>query len=148
MLFRSNATAKARGDVVEEHFKEAWEFTSNQVHRAVWEYDDTKKEGRYKRLESRAFDSKNLCNELLDGKALEIDREGGTGKRVMFVGTPYLFGGRSIEVELNGKTLLDLHEACTSYGYRESNARAFATLYEKLASQARARFKDKTETTR
>ena len=141
----SAESAKARGTTVAEDLKEAWEFTPGQLHRAVWEYDEQKKEGVYHRVESRVFDTQRLCQDLLAGKALEIERNTGTGQPVNFYGTPYCMGGRSVEVVFNGATILNLHEACVFAGYRESNARAFAALYEKLASQARAQFKAKVK---
>jgi alpha-L-fucosidase len=58
----------------------------------------------------------------------------------MFAGTHYNVGGRSIEILRNGTTVLRLGEHCASAGYTESAARAFGTLYELLASQARAEF--------
>ena len=141
----SEESAKARGTTVAEDLKEAWEFTPGQLHRAVWEYDEQKKEGVYHRAESRTFDTQRLCQDLLAGKALEIERNAGTGNPVNFYGTPYCMGGRSVEVMLNGTTILNLYEACVMAGYRESNARAFAALYEKLANQARAQFKTKAK---
>ena len=122
----------------EKKFKESWEFTTDHIHRMVHE----KKENGYRdrRVESRPFDSKNLCGELLLGKAIEIESDDGTGAHTIFAGTPYDFGGRSIEIARNGEELLHLGENCAAGGYAKSNALAFAALYEKLASQARAAF--------
>jgi hypothetical protein len=102
------AHAKAPGDRVSEELKEMWEFTSNQVHRVVIE----SKEGKlsYHRIESRPFDSKGICKDLLEGKAIEIHARKGEGPEVAFVGTSYHLGLRSIEVVWNGETILDLHE--------------------------------------
>ena len=137
------ADVKAAGDQEAEFFKETWEFTSNQVHRAVADSKD--KKVIYRRVESRPFDSKGLCKELLDGNAIEIQARKGVGPEIAFVGSNYHAGSRWIEVEWKGKTVLDLGE-CDGpllVLYRESDARAFGALYERLASQARAAFNPK-----
>jgi hypothetical protein len=134
---------KASGDRVPEELKEMWEFTSNQVHRVVIE--STLGKLVYHRVESRPFDSRGICKELLEGKAIEIQARKGKGPKVAFLGTSYQLGSRFIEVVWNGKTILDLHESCAAGLdlYRESDARAFGALYERLASQARVSFKSK-----
>ena len=95
-----------------------------------------------------AFDCALLerdLRELLEGKAIEIQARKGKGPEVGFVGTRYHRGSRSIEVVWNGETILDLHETNgpALHLYRESDARAFGALYERLASQARVLFKSK-----
>jgi hypothetical protein len=124
---------------------ELWEFTSNQVHRVEGKHRDGK--SAYHRIESRPFDSKGMCGDLLDGKAIEIQARNGKGPRVALAGTPYRRGSRSIEVVWNGEAILDLHETNGAVldVYRESDARAFGALYERLASQARAVFRPKAE---
>ena len=117
---------------------ELWEFSSNQVCRVECRF----REGKpiYDRIESRPFDCKGICKDLLDGHAAEIHRRKGTGPGTVLAGTIYHRGTRSIEVEWNGKTLLDLHETNgpTLDVYPETDARAFGKLYERLAAQARA----------
>ncbi len=76
---------------------------------------------------------------------MEIHARKGTGPEMGFVGSRYRRGSRFITVEWNGRTILDLHE---SNGpaldlYRETDARAFGALYERLASQARGLFNPK-----
>jgi hypothetical protein len=139
---------KASGDRVSEQLKETWEFTSNQVHRVVFEYKEDKI--TYHRVESRPFDSKGICKDLLEGKAIEIRARKGEGPKVGFVGTSYHLGSRSIEVVWNGETILDLHEIRAAFPdlYRESDARAFGALYERLASQARVLFTSKADETK
>ena len=134
---------KAPRDRVAEELHEKWEFTSNQVHRVVLEYKEDKI--TYRRVESRPFDSKGICKDLLEGKAIEVQASKGKGPRVAFVGTSYHLGSRFIEVVWNGETILDLHETNGPAldVYRESDARAFGALYERLASQARDLFKSK-----
>ncbi len=133
--------AKARGVEIPESFEEIWEFTSTEVHRLEYVVNE-KRRAHYRRIESRPFDSKTLCQQLIDGKLLEI----GTGKAVgelrQFVGTPYCTGGRFIEFYRTGSPnpLVDLSEHCTGAGYHESDAVAFAELYETLARQGRAAF--------
>ena len=132
---------KAAGDRTPEGLLEKWEFTANQVHRVVPEYKEDKL--TYDRVESRPFDSKSLCKDLLEGKAIEIQARTGVGPEVALAGTPYRRGSRFIEVVWNGETILDLHET-NGAGlnlYRESDARAFGALYERLASQVRVSFK-------
>jgi hypothetical protein len=131
---------KAPGD---ELLQESWEFTSTQVHRVVYEYGKDK--GTYNRVESHPFDSKGLCKDLLEGKAIEIQARRGEGPEVGFVGSGYHHGSRSIEVVWNGTTLLDLGETNgpALHLYRESDARAFGALYTRLASQVRALFPSK-----
>ncbi len=128
-------------DNVPDELRETWEFTSNQVHRVEIEYNKDK--STYKRVESRPFDSKNICKDLIEGKAIEIQARKGKGPEVAFVGTHYHRGSRNIEVEWNGETILDLGETngAELQVYRESDARAFGALYERLASQAHAMFK-------
>jgi hypothetical protein len=132
---------KASGDRVPEELKETWEFTSNQVHRVVFEYKKDK--STYNRVESRPFDSKGICKDLLEGKAIEIQARKGEGPEVAFVGTSYHLGSRFIAVVWKGETILDLHETNGAFLdlYRESDARAFGALYERLASELRAAFR-------
>ncbi|HEV7405228.1 MAG TPA: hypothetical protein VGO11_19950 [Chthoniobacteraceae bacterium] len=141
------AAAEARGVDFSKRLDELWEFTADRVYRVVMEVPPHKPgenlESVYRRVESRPFDSKALCRELLDGKSLEIAEEEGQGEPLQFVGTHYNIGGRSIQVLRNGESVLHLGEHCTSAGYAETDARAFAALYEKLASQARLLFKAK-----
>jgi hypothetical protein len=136
---KARAEAKARGVVFQESLHETWEFTSNQVHRVIMEHKNG--DYVYRRVDSRPFDAKNLCKELIDGKAIEIMAREGKGKLMPFVDTNYTVGWRSIEILWNGKTVLELTEGCADGGYAESDARAFAALYERLASQARVLFK-------
>jgi len=134
---------KASGDCVSDQLHETWEFTSNQVHRVVFEYKEDKI--TYHRVESRPFDSKGICKDLLEGKAIEIQARKGKGPESVLAGTPYERGSRSIEVVWNEETILDLHETNgpTFHAYRGSDARAFGALCERLATQARALFKSK-----
>lgn len=126
-----------------EPVSETWEFASNQVHRVEPEYKDDKI--TYRRIESRPFDSKGLCKDLLEGKAIEIQARKGKGPPIVLLGTPFERGSRSIAVVYNGETILDLHETNgpALVAYRESDARAFGALYERLAIQARVLFKSK-----
>lgn len=138
----AQAAAKARGELLVEPFKEVWEFTSTDVYRVVYE-SDSKKQSKYRRLGSVSFDSTSLCQELLDGKLLEIGTGKGTGEPTQYVGSDYELGGRSIEIYRNDETepLLEIYEHCTGPGYPESDARAFGELYEKLARKGRQAFK-------
>lgn len=134
---------KVAEDGVPDELREMWEFTSKQVHRVVFEYKKDK--SLYHRVESLPFDSKRLCKELLEGQAIEIQARQGEGPEVGFVGTHYHRGSRDLEVVWKGETILNLLETngATLHLYRESDARAFGALYERLAGQARAAFKSR-----
>lgn len=135
------ADVKASGDQDPDGLRERWEFTSNEVHRTEY------KEGvdDYCRVESHPFDTKVICQDLLDGNALEIQARKGKGPKVAFAGTIYRKGTRSIEVVWRGENILDLLET-NGAGlvlYRETDACAFGALYERLAARARDLFKSK-----
>lgn len=133
---------KASGNRVPNEMRETWEFTANQIRRVV---PGEEKDGS--RAESRPFDSKDLCKVLLEGKAIEIQAGKGEGPEVGFVGSGYHVGSRSIEVVWKGETVLSLLETngAALHLYRESDARAFGALYEKLATQARMVFHPQAE---
>ena len=139
---------KASGTRVPDELKETWEFTSKQVHRVVPDYKNDK--STYDRAESRPFVSKGICKDLLEGKAIEIQARKGEGPEVGFVGTRYHRGSRFIEVVWRGETILELHETNGPFLglYRESDARAFGALYERLAGQARKAFKSGADNAR
>ncbi len=146
MIVRVSAclgAAEKTDSVVPEQLLETWEFTPNHVHRVVRDYKGDRPV--YQRVESRSFDSNGLCGLLLDGKAVAIQERKGEGPRTGLVGTPYRIGSRTIEVEWNGRTILDLYETNgpTLNFYRQDDARAFGALYEKLAGMARDLFKGK-----
>jgi hypothetical protein len=131
---------KAAKNGAPNEMRESWEFTANEVRRIVPGEEDNAS-----RAESRPFDSKDLCKLLLEGKAIEIRARKGEGPEVGFVGSGYEIGSRSIEVVWKGETVLTLIETNgpTLHLYRESDARAFGALYEKLATQARVLFQPK-----
>ncbi|MGC4002115.1 MAG: hypothetical protein QM811_02775 [Pirellulales bacterium] len=116
---------------------ESWELTTDEVH--LVEHRTEAGKTVYARLASRPFDSRTICQDLLDGRALEIHERKGTGPEIVLAGTKYGRGSRSLEVVWNGRTILDLHETNgpTLDAYRETDARAFGKLYERLAAQAR-----------
>jgi hypothetical protein len=135
--------AEARGVDFSRKLEETWEFTTTHVHRVVTE--ESKKSGEglvYRRVDSRPFDTGNLCKELLEGKLLAIGDDQ-KGECRQFVGTHYNIGHRAIDVIVNGKSVLWVGEACTGAGFHERDAIAFAELYEKLAKRARAAFETK-----
>jgi hypothetical protein len=123
---------------------EWWEFTSGQIRR-IANANDTS--GTSELAETRPFESKGLCKDLLDGKVVQTAAEAGEGPKVGFVGSRYQRGTRSIELLWNDETILQLMETNgpALRFYRESNARAFGVLYEHLADQARATFKSKLD---
>lgn len=118
--------------------EEQWEFADGAVHRLVIATVDGKHV--LKRVESRPCDARALCAIALEGKLCDMEDMEGEGKSVLFAGTAYDVGLRSIEVLRDGKTLLEVGECCVFGGYPETKARAFAALYEELASLARRAF--------
>ena len=132
----------AKDDVIDE-LKESWEFSSDQVHRV--EFESKKGKSIEHRAESHPFDSKELCKDLLEGKVIKIQARKGEGPEVAFAGSGYGRGSRSIELVWQGEPILELYETNgpAHHLYRETDARAFGKLYERLASQARASFKAK-----
>ncbi len=120
---------------------EEWEFATDHVYRIDRSVEPQRTADR--QVESRPYDSKEICKVLLDGKAIDIQARRGTGPEVLLVGSAYERGSRSIDMVWNGATILDLHETNGPIlvRYPESDARAFAALYDKLANQARALFK-------
>ena len=122
-----------------KHLKETWEFTPEHVHRVVRE--EVGKETVYRRAESKPFDTKNICNTLLDGGIHAIATQEGMGEWLHFVGTEFDYGHRSIEIFVDGKSAIQVGESCADAGLAASNARAFANLYEQLALPARAKFR-------
>ena len=121
--------------VEEKKFEEHWEFTAKHVHRVSMEYRDDK--WVRTTVESKPFESKQVCETLIASKATEIAARKGTGECKLFVGTGYHLGGRSLEVIQGDQELLELYEHCTGAGFPETDAVAFAKLYETLASYAR-----------
>ena len=138
----------ASEDHVPAELRETWEFTSGQVRRVRSE-DITEKSTAHPE-DSRPFESKGICKDLLEGKAFEIQARKGEGPEVGFIGSDYHRGGRSIEVVWKGETVLHLYETNGPFlkFYRETDARAFGALYERLASQARVLFKSKPAETK
>ena len=118
---------------------ENWELTCDQIHRLrIKPAEGTRIE--YQKVESIAKDSKGVCQDLLDGKIDVIALGEGEGKARHFVGTDYEVGHRSIEILIDGKRVLEVGESCVFAGLPETDARAFAALYERLARRARSAF--------
>ena len=128
------------GTSKEDKSSEAWEFTSDKVHRIVRGVKGNSV--IYRRDKSLPFDSERLCRELADGRILEIRDNKGAGEPVRFALAleGYDQGERSIEILVDETPVIRLGESHLSPGYLEPHARNFATLYEKLASQAQAVF--------
>ena len=124
----------------DSRLKETWEFSSGQVHRVV--IDESKGPARYRRERTLAFDTRNICRQLLDGKLFRIEAAEGTGKTRMFAGTAFEggVGDRAIEILIDGESAVWVGESCVFAGLPETDALAFNALYEQLASQARAAF--------
>jgi hypothetical protein len=142
-MTRLPSQTRKHGAGVEKTFKERWEFTPNRIDRIVEIPGRNGGNATRERAESLPLDTSNICKELLDGRILTIG-EDDTGKRENFIGTDYDIGHRSIEITLNGKSMLYVGESCVVAGYAENDARAFAALYEKLASHARDAFEAKS----
>jgi len=134
------AEAERKGVDFTKALRETWEFTSNRVYRVAVETPGKDGDGKvYRRVESALFDSSSICKEMLDAKifAFGDDEE---GERQHFAGTDYDVGHRSIELFVNGKPAFHVGESCAVAGFAENDARAFAALYEILASKARGLF--------
>ncbi len=133
-------TQETPSEPLPERLQENWEFTPKEVRRVAFEADDEERA-----VESRPFDSKELCKYLLEGKAMEIQTRKGKGQQVAFAGSPYCRGSRFITVLWNGRTILDLHETNgpALQLYSETDARDFSALYDRLARQARLAFSPK-----
>lgn len=142
MVVRISACLGERDDAADKadfpiELRESWEFTSDRIRRVRSEGETDK------RPEARVWEAKDICQDLLAGQALEIQERKGEGPTVGLIGTPYRRGGRLIEVIWKGQTVLHLYETNGPFlsFYRETDARAFGALYERLASQARGRFR-------
>jgi hypothetical protein len=134
------AAAERKGADFTKAFRETWEFTSDRVHRVVSETPEKSGSGKvYRRVESAPFDARSLCKEMLDAKIFTLGDEE-EGAHLHFAGTDYDIGHRSIELFVNGKSAFHVGESCAVAGFAENDARAFAALYETLASKARGKF--------
>lgn len=123
--------------------KEAWEFSAGQVHKIEYRKASASSKAGYQRLKSLPFETKNLCEELIEGDAFEIEAGEGDEKSAQFVGTQCRLGFRRITVLIDGKVELELEESCLFAGYPKSLAKKFAVLYEQLAQHARDEFSKK-----
>jgi hypothetical protein len=137
---RSRIEAKNRGAKPNEELNEIWEFTSKEVHRVV--IDKPSNNPVYRRVKSIPFDSKSLCKELLEAKLQVIELGEGKGDPLQFLGTPFDRGHRGIEVRVDNQVQVHVCETCFGAGYPASDARAFAKIYKRLATQARAAFQE------
>lgn len=137
------AAAQARGEKFDESIEEIWEFTAERVYRVEMRRDGEPMR-RYQRTDSKSWDSRRLCGELLEGKLLEIGAQEQEGPAELFAGTPYTRGERSIQVLRNGQVLLEVGEHCAEAGYSEKDAQAFGALYERVVRPARAKFRATT----
>ena len=133
------AEAERKGADFTKALRETWEFTSDRVHRIVAESSGKRGDGNiYRRVESAPFDSRSICKDMLDAKIFTLGDEE-EGAHLHFVGTDYDIGHRSIELFVDGKSAFHVGESCAVAGFAENDARAFAALYEKLASKARGK---------
>ena len=124
----------------DENTKERWEFSAGKVHRLV--INDSKGSAPYRREKTLAFDTTNICRQLLDGKLFVIASGEGTGKARMFAGTAFegAVGERAIEILIDGEPAVEVGESCLFAGLSKTDALAFHALYEQLAEQARNAF--------
>ena len=131
---------EASGADEHKNTKERWEFSPGKVHRLV--INDSNGSVLYRREKSLAFDTANICRQLLDGKLFVIEAQKGTGTARMFAGTGCegAVGERTIEILIDGKPAVDVGECCLFAGLPKTDALAFHALYEQPASQARHAF--------
>jgi hypothetical protein len=123
-----------------ENTRERWEFTAGKVHRLV--INDSKGSAPYRREKTLAFDTANICRQLLDGKLFVVAAQKGTGKARMFAGTAFegAVGERAIEILIDGESAIEVGECCLFAGLPKTDAVVFHALYEQLAEQARNAF--------
>ncbi|MEK9986025.1 MAG: hypothetical protein VW879_14905 [Opitutae bacterium] len=124
-----------------ENAKERWEFSPGKVHRLA--INESKESALYRREETLAFDTDDICRQLIESKLFSIAAGEGTGKPArMFSGTSLegSLGERGIEILMNGESALEVGESCLFSGLSEIDAHAFNFLYEQLANQARNAF--------
>jgi hypothetical protein len=134
------AQAERKGVDFTKALRETWEFTSDRAHRVVVEAPGKSGEGSvYRRVESAPCDSSRICKEMLDASIFTLGDEE-EGEHQNFAGTDYDVGHRSIELFVKGKSAFFVGESCAVAGYAEKDAKAFAALYEALASKARGKF--------
>jgi len=134
------AQAERKGVDFTKALRETWEFTSNRAYRIAVETPGKSGDGTvYRRVESAPFDSRSICKEMLDAKIFTLGDDD-DGERQHFAGTDYDVGHRSIELFVNDKSAFHVGESCAIAGFAENDARAFAALYETLASKARVMF--------
>ena len=131
---------EASGADEHENTKERWEFSPGKVHRLV--INDSRGSAPYRREKTLAFDTTNICRQLLDGKLFVIAAREGTGKARMFAGTAFegAVGERAIEILIDGEPAVEVGECCLFAGLPKTDAVAFHALYEQLAEQARNAF--------
>jgi hypothetical protein len=137
-------TAGARSN---DRLKETWEFSRGKVHKVISDIPQLQPPDSFvpRTVESQPCNTKDLCEELLSGRLLEVSQRKGSGEATRFVGTEYDIGDRAVMLLVDGRPVLDVRESCLFTGFPESDALAFAKLYEQLASQARAAFSAKLQ---
>lgn len=118
---------------------EDWEFTEGEVHRIVLQRSGENKTAR-RREQSLPFDTSSICKLLVNGRAFEIQANDSIEEGLLLADHEGALGGRSIEAMLGDEYVLELYEHCTGAVHGVTHAHAFARLYERLASQARAAF--------
>jgi hypothetical protein len=134
------AQAERKGIDFQKVLRETSEFSSNRVYRVVVETPEKSGDGVvYRRAKSAPCNSRSICKELLDAGIFTLGDEE-VGERRHFAGTDYDIGHRSIELFVDGKSAFHVGESCAVAGFAENDARAFAALYETLASKARGKF--------
>lgn len=123
--------------------RETWEFSADQVHRVATENPkDQNARGKriYRRIESKPYEPKGICKELLDADIFALADRQGEGP-VHFAGTGCDIGHRQISILLNGSEAFSVGESCAVAGFAQDDAEAFAALHNKLAARGRNAFK-------
>lgn len=123
--------------------RETWEFTGDQVHRvAIENPNDQNARGKriYRRIESKPYEPKGICKELLDADIFVLADRQGSGL-VHFAGTGCDVGHRQISILVNDNEEFSVGESCAVAGFSQDDAEAFAALYNKLAARGRNAFK-------
>ncbi|MEM7397187.1 MAG: hypothetical protein AAF492_33110 [Verrucomicrobiota bacterium] len=120
--------------------KEIWEISADGLSRL--ERKDAKGKRIHRRVESVPFESKSICNALVDAQILQLAARMGEGGESL-TGTGFKYGAYCIEFFLHGKSVFWVGESCFGPGFTEDDSRAFAALYNELAAMPRKQFRKK-----
>ena len=133
--------SKQRDGDWEQELREIWEFSGEQVHRVTIVHPPGDSGSRlYRRVQSLPMDCRKFIRPLRDAELDRLADGEGEGDLLLFAGTDFAVGHRSLVVLIDGQPVVELIECCAFASMAESDALKFADLYEKLAVPARDAF--------